>query len=140
MTYRLWTHRNLNEATHANLSKFLGGTSMPSLEHLMKMGVTAEAINNDGKSLVTPHNVARLRGIPILLFSGSENVVFTPESTDKSYSVLRDQLGAEKYERHVFQGRGHLDCWMSADAHKDVYPRVKRHIEKTILLDGQPEE
>lgn len=113
---------------------------MSSLEQLMEMGLKVAAINNDGKNLVTPHNVARLRGIPMLIFSGSENVVYTPESTDKSYSILRDQLGPENYERHVFQGRGHLDCWMGPDAYKDVYPRVTRHIEKVIALGNQPRE
>ena len=32
---RLWSHKKLNSATHSNLSKFLGGTTMKSLEHLM---------------------------------------------------------------------------------------------------------
>jgi len=54
--------------------------------------------------------MTRLRGIPILFFSGSENAVFDPQSTDISYTRLRDTFGEEWYGRVVFEGRGHLDC------------------------------
>ncbi|KAI9840114.1 MAG: hypothetical protein M1837_001918 [Sclerophora amabilis] len=134
---RLWTHRNLNEATHANVSKFLGGTSMTSLQQLMDMGEHSTVTDNGGTSLVTNDNVARLRGVPILLFSGSENAVYGAVSTTLSYSRLRQQLLADDYEREVFAGKGHLDCWMGADAYTTVYPRVKEHVDRVIRLDRE---
>lgn len=107
---------------------------MRSLEHLMHMGTKGYVMTNEGKNLVTEDNLRRLKDIPMLLFSGSGNVVYSPESTDRSYTVLRDQHGPDLYERAVFEGRGHLDCWMGSSACTDVYPRVKRHIEKTLVV------
>lgn len=106
---------------------------MRSLEHLMQMGTKGYVMNNEGDDLTTPRNLAHLKGIPILFFSGTENVVFSPESTDTSYCKLRDAFGDDNYQREEIPGRGHLDCWIGSDADKDVYPIVKAHAEKVIL-------
>ncbi|KAK2784915.1 ERAD-associated protein [Emmonsiellopsis sp. PD_33] len=112
----LWCHHNLNEETHANLSTFLGGISTRTLSHLVEMTRRGYVMNNEGESLVTDINLNRLRGIPILFFSGAENVVFSPLSTEASYSKLRRLFGGGDYDRVEFPGRGHLDCWMGTNA------------------------
>ena len=43
--------------------------------------------------------------------------------------MLKEALLDGVYDRFVVQGYGHLDCWMGKDAWKDVYPRVRHHIE-----------
>jgi hypothetical protein len=131
----LWSHRNLNAATHKQLSHFLGGTSMRSLAHLMSMGRLDHVTTNQPASinLVKPANMERLKGIPILFFSGSENAVYDPESTEISYTLLRDMHGDRDYERVIFEGKGHLDCWMGAAAYKDVYPRVREHVDSIMM-------
>ena len=96
----------------------------------MNMGTAHRVHDNVGQNLVTVENLARLKGIPIFLFSGAENTVYSPETTEMSYNVLRDALNEEDYERVVFQGKGHLDSWMAVDAHEDVYPRVLAHVSK----------
>jgi choline dehydrogenase-like flavoprotein len=131
---RLWSHKNLNEATHSNLSNFLGGTTMRSLAHLVKMGCNGYVMNNQFESLVTESNIARLKGIPILFFSGSENVTFSPESTSTSYFKLESTFTDGDYERVEFPGRGHLDCWMGTNAVQDVYPTVRTHAERCVFL------
>jgi hypothetical protein len=84
-------------------------------------------------NLTTPTNVRRLKGIPIMLFSGSDNQVLTPEATDKTYSLLRDTFGPDgDYERHVVQGYGHLDCWMGRQAYVDVYPMVREQVDRVV--------
>lgn len=109
---------------------------MSSLAHQMSMGRLGYVTTNPPTSinLVTPINMSRLRGIPILFFSGSENTVYDPQSTDVSYTMLRNELGADGYERTVFQGRGHLDCWMGKDAVRDVYPRVRKHVDQVMKV------
>jgi len=81
-------------------------------------------------NLVTPANVRRLRNIPIYFFSGGDNRVFSPESTDISYTTLRDAADEGQYERDVFEGFGHLDCWMGEKAAKEIWPRVGEHMKK----------
>ncbi|RAL05213.1 FAD/NAD(P)-binding domain-containing protein [Aspergillus ibericus CBS 121593] len=135
---RLWTHKNLNDATHAQLERFLGGTSMRSLQWLMETG-RLETVTANGPAytnLVTPENLDRLKGIPILFLSGTGNMVFTAENTDVSYTTLCNVHGREWYEREVFTGKGHLDAWMGSTAYQDVYPRVRRHADR-IMKGGQ---
>lgn len=86
--------------------------------------------NDPSVSLVTPENMDRLKGIPILFLSGTGNMVFTVENTDASYTTLCNAHGRQWYEREVFAGKGHLDAWMGATAYQDVYPRVKRHVDE----------
>lgn len=92
------------------------------------MGTHGFATDNNNVSLVTDANLDRLRGLKILFLSGSENVVYSPETTDQSFTTLTDHFQQAGYEREVLQGYGHLDCWMSEDAVNDVYPRVSEHI------------
>ena len=103
---------------------------MTSLEHLMFMGTHGFVTNNQNKSLVTDSALDRFKGLPILFISGSENVVYSPESTDKSFTTLTRKFGQAGYEREIIPGFGHLDCWMSPDAAQKVYPRVLEHAVK----------
>jgi hypothetical protein len=112
--HRLWTHRNLNEATHRAIHRFFGGVNMTLLHALSTMGARGHVAGNfpEAEDLVTPERIQRLKGIPIFLFSGSENMAWSPESTDLSSGLLRSTFGSENYEREVVEGYGHLDCWM----------------------------
>lgn len=110
---------------------------MRALAHLVEMGKKGYVMNNSFETLITDTNLARLKDIPIFLFSGSENVVFSPESTTSSYFKLSSFFANGKYDRVEFAGRGHLDCWMGEDATRDVYPAVKTHIEEVIARGGE---
>ncbi|KAL3427916.1 Cholesterol oxidase 2 [Phlyctema vagabunda] len=133
----LWNHRNLNEATHRQINRFFGGVNMTLLNLLMQMGHRGHVTTNGPlyTALDTEKNVKRLKGIPILLFSGSDNKVLTPESTEKTYSILRDTFGEESYQRRVVQDYGHLDCWMGRDAYRDVYPMLRSEIDRVVRGD-----
>lgn len=105
---------------------------MTLLHLLMQMGVRGCVTSNvpEVKNLVTDENLARLAGIPIMLFSGGDNKVLAPRCTDKTYTILRDMFGEELYERNVVPGYGHLDCWMGREAFIDVYPMVRKQVDK----------
>ncbi|KAJ6486130.1 hypothetical protein C8R47DRAFT_980022 [Mycena vitilis] len=134
---RLWNHGNLSHATHAHLVNFIGGVHMNALSHFMRMGSAGHSIDNEGNSLVTDANLARLQGLPILFISGGDNVVFSPVSTSMAYDDLRERYGTTPYRRVVVGGYGHLDTWMGERSRYDVYPVVKDHIE---LCEGQMAE
>jgi len=106
---------------------------MNTLQKLMFMGSNGFVVDNNEISLVTPQNLERLRDIPILFIHGGANTVYSPESTEKDYDFFREMFGGEHYERVVFHGRGHLDCWMGKTCFRDVYPAVETHARKTIL-------
>jgi hypothetical protein len=138
MRPRLWNHRNLNEATHRQINRFFGGVNMTLLHLLMQMGVRGYVTGNAPlfKDLTTGPNIERLRGIPIMLFSGGDNHVLDPSCTDKTYSILRNTFGDGIYERHVVPGYGHLDCWMGREAYKDVFPMIRRQVDKVCREKG----
>ena len=135
---RLWNHSNLNEATHRQINRFFGGVNMTLLHLLMQMGVRGCVTSNSPlfKDLTTPDNISRLKGLPILLFSGSDNKVLNPECTDKTYSILRDTFGPNGYSRRVVQGYGHLDCWMGREAYRDVFPLVREEVDRVVRGAG----
>lgn len=126
-----WAHAQLNRATHAGLGRFIGSAHPATLAHAARMGTAAYVMDNSGNSLVTGSNLARLRGLPFLFVSGAASDVYSPESTDLSYSLLRDQFGAggRGYQRLVLDGYGHHDVWIGKRAKVDVYPRVLEHVE-----------
>ena len=139
---RLWNHHNLNEATHRQINRFFGGVNMTLLHLLMRQGKMGHVMSNDGVALTTKKNVERLRGLPILLFVGADNQVLTPESTERTYSVLCDTFGSSdaqgkmQYKRRVVPGYGHLDCWMGRYAWRDVYPFVREEVDKVTRGAG----
>lgn len=152
---RCWSHRNLNEATHRQIDRFFGGVNMRLLGLLMKMGVDGHVMMNGPlyERLTTRENIGRLRGIPFLLFVGSENAVLSPEATERTYEVLCDTFGTRaggaaaglvgegrhdsgvEYRRRVVPGYGHLDCWMGRNAWKDVYPFVREEVDRVCHGD-----
>jgi cholesterol oxidase len=40
-----------------------------------------------------------------------------------------EHFGAERYERHVIPGYGHLDCIFGKNAAVDVYPVIARYLD-----------
>ena len=133
---RLWSHICLNETTHENLNHFVGGVSMRNLKQLLHMGTQGYIINNSFESLLTDENIERLRNIPILFIHGTNNGVYSPESTLKDYDLLSDKLDASMYDRWLFDDHGHLDCWMGKSSFIDVYPKVEQHARTTITAMG----
>jgi hypothetical protein len=116
------------------MNRFLGGVSM-TLEHLlMSMGSKGHVTTNFplAQNLVTPANLQRLKGIPIFLFSSADNEVFSPESTDRTYTILRDTFGSRGYERVEVQGYGHLDWTMGTNAVRDVYPMIRKKVDRVV--------
>jgi hypothetical protein len=129
---RLWNHKNLNESTHRQINRFFGGVNMTLLHTLMQQGYRGTVTTNGPlfTPLTAPSNLRRMKGIPMLLFSGSDNKVLTPEATEKTYSILRDMFGTEGYRREVVRGYGHLDCWMGRESYIDVFPIVRSEVDR----------
>jgi hypothetical protein len=139
---RCWSHRNLNEATHAHMDRFFNGANMTLLPLLMRMGLNG-AVSTNGPAhvdLTGPANVERLRGIPFFLFSGGDSDVLSPMATQKTYERLCNTFGLSagrpgggiQYRRKVIPGYGHLDGWMGRNAWRDVYPMVREEVDRVV--------
>jgi hypothetical protein len=80
------------------------------------------------RPLIDDISLARLQHIPIFFFSGGANDVYTPESTDISYTTLRNKFDKGEYDRAVFEGFGHLDCWMGERAADVIWVSIRGHL------------
>jgi hypothetical protein len=136
----LWNHANLDLETHKNIHRFFTGAPTKLLKHVVRGGTHGSCLNNELQPLMTPGNLERLQGVPILFVSGTENQVFDPESTLKDYELLRRRFGEEYYRRFLVDGYGHLDPIIGKNAAEDVFWKVHEHVKwcfkRTELTEG----
>ncbi len=125
----LYEHSQLNQATHDALHEMFGAANISAFEHIAVMGRKGHVVSACGADDYMPH-LERLN-LPICFIHGSKNVCFLPQSTAETYDLLRARYGDDRYSRHVIPGYGHIDCIFGRDAHRDVYPHMLAHLEKT---------
>lgn len=121
-------HPALNEATHLAIHELFGITNLTMMNHLANCAVKKEVIANDGSDAYLPH-LDRLQ-FPFTFLSGAMNLVWIPESTERTYDLLVREFGPDNYRRRVFAGHGHGDCIVGAGACSDVYPAILEHLER----------
>lgn len=132
----LYRHATLNDGLHQNLHELFGVANIESFEHLALLCRDKVLRSASGEDLYMPH-LPRLR-LPIRFIHGEQNQCYLPESTEKTYDLLRESFGEELYSRHVVPGYGHIDCVFGRDAVIDVYPKILEHLEQTA--EGAPKE
>ncbi|KAL4798780.1 hypothetical protein BDV19DRAFT_385863 [Aspergillus venezuelensis] len=125
----LWNHQNLDRSIHDNIDRFFTGTYTKSLEHITRMGSKGMCLDNNLNGLLTETNIEKLRGVPIMFVSGSDNEVFMPEGTLKDYELLRRRFGEGTYRRFVPEGYGHLDTIVGKSADEDVWWKIESHLK-----------
>jgi cholesterol oxidase len=101
---------------------------MTMMVHLSHMARVQRVVDAHGTDSYLPH-LERLRR-PITLLSGSENLVWVPESTARTHSHLTERLGEDLFRRVVFDGYGHQDVFIGAEAARDTFPAVLDHLER----------
>ena len=125
----LYQHQQLNTATHDALHEMFGIANMASLDHLAEMVQAGHVVTATGEDAYLPH-LDRM-AIPVTFLHGADNDCFLPQSTADTYDALRLANPGVPYTRHVIPGYGHIDCIFGANASRDVYPLIRRHLEET---------
>jgi cholesterol oxidase len=121
-------HANMDDLTHATMHELFGPTDMTMMDHLSRMARAKQLVGADGTDRYMPE-VARVH-MPITLLSGSENLVWIPESTARSYEVLADAHGGDSIRREVIEGYGHQDVFIGARASADAFPVIVGHLDR----------
>ena len=114
-----WQHENLNAATHDQLHRVFGGFGIPSLRHLIQMDSASTITDNEGRTLVIPANIQRLRALPMLLITGTNNGVYSLQGLRSSTEALRSNLRSQIVKFAAVSNLNHLDCWMSQKASEE---------------------
>jgi cholesterol oxidase len=71
----------------------------------------------------------RLR-VPILFLAGEHNRIFLPAGARHTYAVLREANPDVSYEFQLLKRYGHLDCIVGRNAHLDVFPHIRGHLDR----------
>ncbi|MGH9171035.1 MAG: GMC family oxidoreductase N-terminal domain-containing protein [Acidimicrobiales bacterium] len=121
-------HPALNEATHLAIHELFGLTNLVMMNHLGNCAAAKKVIAADGADIYLPH-LDRLQ-FPFTFLHGAKNLVWVPESTERTYDLLVNEFGPDNYRRYVFEDHGHGDCMVGAGASEDVYPRIIEHLER----------
>ena len=124
----LYQHAQLNQATHDSLHETFGIANMESFIHLERLTNTGTLVNAKGQDVYMPH-LDRM-ALPICFVHGAKNECFLPESTELTVAALR-RVNGDRYERHVIDGYGHIDCIYGKNAAQDVYPVMSDFLERT---------
>jgi cholesterol oxidase len=131
---RVHQHRQLNAATHTNLHEMFGVANIEAFGHLATMVRAGKIVGVSGDDLyLRDSQQLQQLDIPITFIHGSENACFLPESTQRTFEVLRKANPQQRYARHVIPGFGHLDCIYGKDAVNAVYPHVLAQLQSTLL-------
>lgn len=126
---QVFEHEQLNAVTHGALDEMFGAANIHAFAHLSRMVRTGHIVTADGENAYLLH-LDRL-AIPIAFISGGKNRCFLPESTQRTYDLLREKNGSHLYTRYVIPHYGHADSILGKNTARDVYPAIAKHLEET---------
>jgi cholesterol oxidase len=122
----LYEHSQLDELLHTNLQELFGVHDVELFDHLATIVRAGHVVSASDEDIYMP-NLDGMN-LPLAFIHGSENRVYTPASTEKTYNLLVERFGPDNFERHVIKGYGHIDCIFGKRAAVDVYPTIARHL------------
>ena len=116
-------HPRVNKPTHAMM-----GELVPECITAFLKDVAIWARRDNILTEEDMHHLDRLQ-LPMLLISGKENRMFVPASTEETYDLLSRANGAKYYERKLYDGFGHLDCYIGEGAADRIWPDIARTLD-----------
>jgi len=121
-------HPAVNAETHVNLHELFGAANLEILQQLAAMAGAERLISADHEDAYLPH-LERLR-LPITFLHGAHNLVWVPESTQRTYDLLVSEFGPDQYRRVVFDDHGHQDTIMGVRAVDNAFPAIVEHLDR----------
>lgn len=127
----LWSHENLDEATHNWIS---GEFAEVPFTFLSEMGrsVLARRIVAAGNHPELPANFlaeAPQTDARFSFLAGRNNRCFLPESQERTFSFFQSHRPG-KDSLHLLPGYGHLDVFFGARAWLDTYPIIVKELNR----------
>lgn len=125
----LWSHANLDEATHEWVRGEFAEVPMTffsQMDRCIRAGHLVPVTDNPGlpASLVdrAPQTDARF-----VFLAGEDNVCFLPESQQRSFEFF-DSHRPGRDRLHRLKGYGHLDVVFGKDAARDTHPLILQEL------------
>lgn len=121
----LWSHANLNDATHDWISDQFAACSIAFFRQMGRSVRRGHLVAVDGLpglpaefGTTAPRTDAR-----VVLLAGRDNHCFLPASQERTFAYL-DRLHPGRHGLHVVPGYGHLDMFIGQHAARDVFPLI----------------
>jgi len=135
----LWSHANLNEATHEWLKREFAAvptTFFRQMSRCVRSGhlVRVEELRQLPRDFAAQPPRTRAR---FAFFSGRDNLCFLPESQQRSFAFF-DSVRRGYHSLRVLPNYGHLDMFMGENAARDVFPLMAAELEKPSDENPQP--
>jgi cholesterol oxidase len=111
-------HPSVDDQTHSIMGDLIPECKTAFLKDAATWGRKTTVLRSEDRL-----HLDRLR-LPTFLFSGRENRMFLPSSTAKTYDLLCEANGPELYRRKVYEGFGHLDCYVGHGASVSIWPDI----------------
>jgi pimeloyl-ACP methyl ester carboxylesterase len=126
----LWSHENLNDATHEWIKGEFAHCPMTFFDQIGKSIRAGRIVAVDGFSELPRDVLAEppKTDARVAFFAGQDNKCFLPESQVRSFEYF-DRLRPGVHSLMVLPGYGHLDVFMGKNAWKDVFPRIVQALD-----------
>lgn len=128
----LWSHANLDDATHEWIRGEFGKVPMSffaQMDACLRAGHLVSVSNREGLpddyGVHAPNTDARW-----VLVAGRDNRCFLPQSQERTFAWL-DRLAPGRHRLHVVPGYGHLDIFLGRRAAHDVFPGMLQELAAT---------
>ncbi len=127
----LWSHENLDEATHEWLKHEFAHVPMRFFQQMARCVAAGRLVSVEGFAELPADFAAAppATDARFAFFAGLDNKCFSAESQVRSHEHF-EALRPGFHTLHLLSGYGHLDVFMGRDAAKDVFPRILAELER----------
>ncbi|MEL6642044.1 MAG: hypothetical protein AAFP98_12170, partial [Pseudomonadota bacterium] len=126
-----YQHEQLNQATHNAIMDMFGKMSPAPFPQIARCFAEGHAVSNS-QDIDYMQDPGRLT-MPIHFIVGAKNPLMVPECSLRTIDWLRKNHKhfEYRYTRTVYQGYGHIDCFIGRDAWKDIFPDIVAKLNET---------
>jgi len=122
----LWSHENLNDATHAFVTHEFGPCSVAFFRQMGRSVRRGHLVPVDRTlglpvdfASAAPRTTAR-----VAFIAGANNLCFLPDSQIRSFEHFQAHQPDRGHSLHVLPNYGHLDVFIGQHAARDVFPVI----------------
>ena len=127
----LWSHANLNDATHAWIDDEFAKVPVSFFQQIYRCVLAGHLVTVDGlPGLPAAFGIGPpLTDARFAFFAGRNNHCFLPESQQESFNYF-DRYHPRFHTLRVLPDYGHLDPFIGKDAARDVFPLMIEELDK----------
>jgi pimeloyl-ACP methyl ester carboxylesterase len=127
----LWSHANLNDATHAWISQEFAQVPIAFFEQIVKCIHAGHLVGVENRPELPKDFVAQAprTDARFAFFAGLNNLCFTPESQHQTFEYFDKQRPGYHSYRPI-ANYGHLDIFIGKNAAHDVFPIILEELAK----------